>query len=110
MPSVGDEGRLHAQGWIVARRESFAERGPGRLLTDLGTAFDPISPVTFQFERMETTPRFATITRPNNPALLVRLRVDMEERGGTIEILLPHTTLEPVRGPHKHRAPDQAAR
>ncbi|MEI7669346.1 MAG: flagellar motor switch protein FliM [Pseudomonadota bacterium] len=67
------------------------------ILSDLSTAFDPISPVTFQFERIETTPRFATITRPNNPALLVRLRVDMEDRGGGIEILFPHTTLEPIR-------------
>jgi len=67
------------------------------VLADLSAAFDPISPVTFQFERLETTPRFATITRPNNPALLVRMRVDMEERGGTIEVLFPHTTLEPIR-------------
>jgi flagellar motor switch protein FliM len=67
------------------------------VLSDLSTAFDPISPVTFHFERLETTPRFATITRPNNPALLVRLRIDMEERGGVVEILLPHTTLEPIR-------------
>lgn len=67
------------------------------ILADLSTSFDPISPVTFQFERLETTPRFATITRPNNPALLVRLRIDMEERGGGIEILFPHTTLEPIR-------------
>lgn len=67
------------------------------ILSDLSTAFDPISPVTFQYERIETTPRFATITRPNNPALLVRLRVDMEDRGGNIEILFPHTTLEPIR-------------
>ncbi len=67
------------------------------VLADLSTAFDPISPVTFQFERLETNPRFATITRPTNPALLVRLRVDMGERGGGIEILLPHTTLDPIR-------------
>jgi len=67
------------------------------VLADLSAAFEPISPVTFQFERFETTPRFATITRPNNPVLLVRLRVDMEERGGTIEIAFPHTTLEPIR-------------
>jgi len=67
------------------------------ILADLSTAFDPISPVTFQYERLETTPRFATITRPNNPALLVKLRVDMEDRGGGIEILFPHTTLEPIR-------------
>src|SRR5690606_38186168 len=47
---------------------------------------------------LETNPRFATITRPGNPALLVRFRVDMaEDRGGMIEVLMPHTTLEPIR-------------
>ena len=67
------------------------------VLGDLSGAFDPLSPVTFQYDRLENNPRFATISRPNTPALLVRLRVDMEERGGVIEILLPHTTLEPIR-------------
>ncbi len=67
------------------------------VLQDMSTAFDPLSPVTFQFDRLENNPRFATITRPNNAALLVRLRVDMEERGGIVEILFPHTTLEPIR-------------
>lgn len=67
------------------------------VLADLSTAFDPISPVNFQFDRLETNPRFATIARPNTPSLLVRLRVDMEERGGGIELLFPHTTLEPIR-------------
>jgi flagellar motor switch protein FliM len=67
------------------------------ILSDMSAAFDPISPVTFQHERLENNPRFATITRPNNAALLVRLRVDMEDRGGIIEILLPHATLEPIR-------------
>lgn len=67
------------------------------ILNDLSAAFDPLSPVTFQFDRLESNPRFAAIARPNSAALLVRLRVDMEERGGMIEILLPHATLEPIR-------------
>ncbi len=68
------------------------------VLADLSSAFEPLSPATFHFERLETNPRFATITRPGNPALLVRFRIDMvEERGGIIELLLPHTTLEPIR-------------
>jgi flagellar motor switch protein FliM len=68
------------------------------LLVDLGTAFEPISPATFHFDRLETNPRFATISRPSNPALLIKLRVDMlEDRGGMIELLLPHATLEPIR-------------
>jgi len=62
--------------------QDIVKRMADVILADLSTAFDPISPVTFQFERLETTPRFATITRPNNPALLVRLRADMEDRGG----------------------------
>ena len=67
------------------------------VLADMSQAFDPISPVTFQFDRLENNPRFATITRPDNAALLVRLRVEMEERGGIVEVLLPHNTLEPIR-------------
>lgn len=67
------------------------------VLSDMSVAFDPLSSVSFQHERLENNPRFATITRPNNAALLVKLQVDMEERGGMIEILFPHTTLEPIR-------------
>jgi flagellar motor switch protein FliM len=68
------------------------------VLADMSSAFEPLSPATFHFERLETNPRFATITRPGNPALLVRFRVDMvESRGGIIEVLMPHTTLEPIR-------------
>lgn len=67
------------------------------VLTDMSASFDPLSPVTFAFDRIESNPRFAQITRPNSAVLLVRLRVDMEERGGMIEILLPHATLEPIR-------------
>src|SRR6185436_4539761 len=66
------------------------------VLADMSSAFEPLSPATFHFERLESNPRFATITRPGNPALLVKFRIDMlEDRGGIIELLLPHTTLEP---------------
>jgi flagellar motor switch protein FliM len=67
------------------------------VLSDLSAAFDPLSPVNFRFERLETNPRFATIARPANAAVLARLRVDMEDRGGRLELLIPYATLEPVR-------------
>lgn len=66
-------------------------------LADMSAAFDPISPVSFQIDRLETNPRFATIARPGNASMLIRLRIDMEERGGNMEILIPHATLEPIR-------------
>ena len=67
------------------------------MLADLSASFDPLCPVTFKFERLEVNPRFATISRLSNAAVLARLRVDMEDRGGRMELLLPYATLEPVR-------------
>jgi flagellar motor switch protein FliM len=67
------------------------------VLGDLQAAFEPLTPVRFSLDRMETNPKFAAISRPTNAALLVKLRVDMEDRGGRIELLLPYATLEPIR-------------
>ena len=66
-------------------------------LTDLSSAFDPLSPVSFNLDRVETNPRFATITQSGNACVLTRLRVDMGDRGGRMEILIPYATLEPIR-------------
>src|SRR5690348_15522733 len=67
------------------------------ILADAELAFKPLSPVKFNIDRMETNPRFAAISRPANAAILVRLRIDMEDRGGEIELLLPYATIEPIR-------------
>lgn len=66
-------------------------------LSDLSAAFDPLCPITFRFDRMETNPKFASITRPTNVAVLVRLGVQLDTRGGCIELLVPYATLEPIR-------------
>ncbi len=67
------------------------------LLKDAQQAFEPVAPVTFTLDRMETNPRFAALIRPGNAAVLVRLRIDMEDRGGNVELLLPYETIEPIR-------------
>src|SRR5712675_3011359 len=67
------------------------------VLADAELAFKPLSPVKFNIDRMETNPRFAAISRPANAAILVRLRIDMEDRGGDLELLLPYATIEPIR-------------
>ncbi|HVK79901.1 MAG TPA: flagellar motor switch protein FliM, partial [Verrucomicrobiae bacterium] len=67
------------------------------VLQDAHQAFAPLTEVDFKLDRIETNPRFAAIARPPNAAILVRLRIDMEDRGGKLEILLPYATLEPIR-------------
>jgi flagellar motor switch protein FliM len=67
------------------------------ILADMCAAFEPLAPVKFSLDRLETNPRFAAIARPANAAILVKLRIDMEDRGGRTELLLPYATLEPIR-------------
>jgi len=88
--------RIEGRPYTTIER-NLVERMVTVVLSDLSAAFDPLSPVNFRFERLETNPRFATIARPANAAVLARLRVDMEDRGGRLELLIPYATLEPVR-------------
>ena len=76
---------------------SLAKRMIELVLADAEMAFRPLSPVRFSIDRLETHPRFAAISRPANAAILVRLRIDMDDRGGTAELLLPYATIEPIR-------------
>ena len=88
--------RIEGRPYTTIER-SLVERMVHVMLGDLSAAFEPLSPVTFRFDRLETNPRFATISRPSNAAIVIRLRIDMEDRGGRMEMLLPYATLEPVR-------------
>ena len=67
------------------------------VLNDAHQAFAPLTQVDFRLDRIETNPRFAAIARPPNAAIVVKLRIDMEDRGGRLEMLLPYATLEPIR-------------
>lgn len=91
-PSVRVEGRPY-----TTIETKLVEKMVEVSLSDLSSAFDPLSPVSFVLDRMETNPRFATITQSNNACVLARLRIDMGDRGGRVEILIPYATLEPIR-------------
>lgn len=67
------------------------------VLSDAEAAFQPLSPVNFKVDRIESNPRFVSISRPANAAIRVELRFDMEGRGGSLHILLPYATIEPIR-------------
>jgi len=88
--------RIEGRPYTTIER-NLIERMVHVVMGDLSAAFDPLSPVTFRFDRLETNPRFATIARHANAAIVARLRIDMEDRGGRMELLLPYATLEPVR-------------
>jgi flagellar motor switch protein FliM len=67
------------------------------IMTDLSTSMQPITSATMKLERIETSPRFASIAGPTNICAVATLRVDMDGRGGCFSVLLPYATIEPVR-------------
>jgi flagellar motor switch protein FliM len=91
-PAIRIEGRPY-----TTIETNLVKRMVEVVLADAELAFKPLSPVKFNIDRLETNPRFAAISRPANAAILVRLRIDMEDRGGNIELLLPYATIEPIR-------------
>ena len=88
--------RIEGRPYTTIER-TLVQRMTEVILQDMCVAFEPLAPVTFSLDRLETNPRFAAIARPANAAILVKLRIDMEDRGGNIELLLPYATIEPIR-------------
>jgi flagellar motor switch protein FliM len=89
---VWPEGRA-----FTSIERALIERLIRLVLADMAIAFAPLSAIEFRYERLETNPRFAAIARPTNGAVLFKLRIEMDDRGGPLEILIPYATLEPVR-------------
>jgi flagellar motor switch protein FliM len=77
--------------------QNFLKRILEIITEDLTNAFSPVTPINFKFTRLETNPKLATITRANNMAIILRLKVKMNDKSGIIEILIPNETIEPVR-------------
>ena len=88
--------RIEGRPYTTIERR-LVERLVELVLRDFAASFDPLCAVTIKFERLEVSPRFATISRMSNAAIVARFRVDMEDRGGRFELLLPYATLEPAR-------------
>ncbi|MDX1917286.1 MAG: flagellar motor switch protein FliM [Rickettsiaceae bacterium] len=67
------------------------------VLSELSAAFDSISPATCVFERLETNPTFAAISRPGDGVMLLKLNLDVGGKGGMLDFVIPYSTLEPIK-------------
>lgn len=76
---------------------ALAQRVLNLLIEDFSHAFSPVIEAGFTLDRIETTPRFAAIAQAASVCALAKFRIDVEERGGRVSILMPHAALEPVR-------------
>lgn len=66
------------------------------VMKEMSTAFELLCKVQFKQERLESNPSLAAIAYPADTAVLFKIDVDMDDRGGRLEVLIPYATLEPV--------------
>lgn len=92
VPSLKVEGRP-----FTSIENSVVKSVTEIVLHDLGLAFNQVTSANFQLDRIETNPKFAMIVRPEDVALILRLKVSMDTRSGEINIILPYSTIEPVK-------------
>ena len=76
---------------------SMIEELTNMMLADLINAFEPVAPVEFRYERMESNPRFAFVTQESNACILVNVRISLAGRDGRVQFCMPYATLEPIR-------------
>lgn len=67
------------------------------ILSDLSEAFAPVGEVNLAFERLEMSSSLAAIARPSNASVVARFHIDMGDRSGDMDLVIPYATLEPVR-------------
>ncbi|MEM5788817.1 MAG: flagellar motor switch protein FliM, partial [Syntrophobacteraceae bacterium] len=68
------------------------------VLGDMDQAWEPIADVTFNFVRSEVNPQFATIIPPTDVVIVVTFELEMDRLMGRMALVLPYSTIEPIRG------------
>lgn len=67
-------------------------------LEQMEDAWRPISELRMELLRSENNPQFASIVPPSDLVMVATFEVEMDSARGVINICLPYSTVEPLRG------------
>jgi len=76
---------------------SIIKRVVASALEDLEKAWAPVTPMTIHFVRTETNPQFVGIVPPSDIVIATTFSVELENSSGNLSIVIPFSTLEPIR-------------
>ncbi len=75
----------------IARRVVLAA------LDDLEKAWEPVYPLKIGYSRTEINPQFVAVVPPSDVVIATTFDVELEKVSGTIKIVIPYATLEPIK-------------
>lgn len=66
-------------------------------LDDLEKAWEPVYPLKIGYSRTEINPQFVAVVPPSDVVIATTFDVELEKVSGTIKIVVPYATLEPIK-------------
>lgn len=66
-------------------------------LRDLDEAWSPVHRTDIEFVRIEVNPQFVGLVPPSDVVISTTFEVELEHASGTIAIVVPYQTLEPIK-------------
>jgi len=66
-------------------------------IDDLEKAWEPVYPLKIGYSRTEINPQFVAVVPPSDVVIATTFDVELEKVSGTIKIIIPYSTLEPIK-------------
>lgn len=76
---------------------SFMKKVMDMAIADLEEAWAPVHRIDAQFIRTEINPQFVGVVPPSDVIIATTLEVEFESASGTIMIVVPYSTIEPIK-------------
>jgi flagellar motor switch protein FliM len=76
---------------------SFMKNIMDTAIADLEEAWAPVHRVDAQYLRTEINPQFVGVVPPSDVVIATTLEVEFESASGTIMVIIPYSTIEPIK-------------
>lgn len=76
---------------------SFMKKVMDMAINDLEESWAPVHRIDAQFLRTEINPQFVGVVPPSDVIIATTLEVEFESASGTIMIVVPYSTIEPIK-------------
>lgn len=87
---------------LTSIEQGIAKQISEVLLNELSLAFEPVSPSSFSLERLENNPNFATICRFGDAIIMLRIKIEIDNKENHIDLVIPYKTIEPIKEQLQH--------
>ena len=67
------------------------------IFNDMQKAWKPVMDIDYQYLNSEVNPQFANVVSPSEVMIVSNFHVDLDGGGGSLQIALPYSTIEPIR-------------